>query len=125
MRKDQEKIKTMGEFTLHIKKGERGTVVPSLGFTNPEPLPGAGEGLALKGTFWALSQESAQLEVCPPPRYVGCHEEGTHQVFPNGWLLSLDLCIQKPACSTHTAWPGGFTASQPHTNADRCVLLVH
>ena len=122
----------MGELTGSTEKGSiaapcavTGTVMPFLGFTNPEPLPRSGEGLALKGTFWGPSQESAQLEVCPPPRYVGCHEEGTHQVFPNSWLLSLDLCIQKPACSTHTAWPGGFTASQPHTNAARRVLLVH
>lgn len=57
-------------------------VTPSWGFINPELFPGAGEGLVLKGTFWGPSQESAQLQVCPP-RYVGYHEEGTHQVFPN------------------------------------------
>ena len=57
-------------------------VTPSRDFINPELFPGAGEGLALKGTFWGPSQESVQLQVCPP-RYVGYHEEGTHQVFPN------------------------------------------
>ena len=88
----------VGELTGSTEKGSiaaapcpvTGAVMPSLGFTNPEPLPGSGEGLALKGTFWGPSQESAVTGV--PPIMLGAMRRGPIRSFqtvgPTRWTCA-------------------------------------